>query len=198
MRDEYDFTKAKRNPYVKDLPQSVGGRVTSIKARYTHTNLVARDWERLAAFYETVFGCKRVPPARELSGKELAAGTGVPNARIRGVHLRLPGFGESGPTLEIFQYEPAAAMPEPRSSREGGAGDESTPPAVNRPGFGHLAFAVDDVDAARDAVLAAGGSSIGEVVDIEIAGAGRLRFAYVRDPEGNAIELQKWLDTGQG
>jgi len=25
--------------------------------RYAHTNLIARDWRRLAAFYESVFEC---------------------------------------------------------------------------------------------------------------------------------------------
>ena len=38
---------------------------------------------------------------------------------------------------------------------------------VNRPGFGHLAFAVDDVHAAREAVLDAGGSAVGEVVTVQ-------------------------------
>ena len=180
MKRGHNFKKAKRNSYAKRLPRAdrePRDSVRPINARYVHTNLVARNWERLASFYETVFGCEPVPPARQLSGKELAAGTGVPNARILGIHLRLPGFGEGGPTLEIFQYETAST---------------ATKRAVNRPGFGHLAFAVEDVDAAREAVLAAGGSPIGDVVNIKITGAGRLRFAYVRDPEGNAIELQAW------
>jgi len=30
--------------------------------KYTHTNLVARDWRRLADFYIKVFGCTPVPP----------------------------------------------------------------------------------------------------------------------------------------
>jgi predicted enzyme related to lactoylglutathione lyase len=51
---------------------------------------------------------------------------------------------------------------------------------------------VDDVPAARDAVLAAGGGTVGEVVSREIPGAGAITFAYVTDPEGNVIELQTW------
>ena len=34
-------------------------------ARYVHTNLIARDWRRLAAFYESVLGCVPVHPERE-------------------------------------------------------------------------------------------------------------------------------------
>ena len=153
----------------------------TIQAKFVHTNIIAQDWRRLADFYQQVLGCTPVPPERNLSGQWLDDGTGVPGAEIRGMHLRLPGYGEQGPTLEIFQYNHQQERPAT---------------AINRPGFAHIAFAVDDVQAARDAVLAAGGSTIGEVVEIEIAGAGRLRFAYVRDPEGNAIELQTWLRTG--
>src|SRR5574341_674062 len=35
--------------------------------RYVHTNLVARDWQPLARFYETHLGCVRVPPERDYS-----------------------------------------------------------------------------------------------------------------------------------
>ena len=69
-------------------------------ARYVHTNLIARDWRRLARFYQDVFGCVPVPPERNLSGTEMEAGTGVPGARLQGMHLRLPGTGPDGPTLE--------------------------------------------------------------------------------------------------
>ena len=64
--------------------------------------------------------------------------------------------------------------------------------AINRPGFTHIAFAVDDVQAYRDAVIAAGGRGVGELVSVEIPGAGRITFAYVTDPAGNIIGLQQW------
>jgi len=151
----------------------------TIRARYVHTNLIARDWRRLAAFYERVFGCAPVPPERNLSGEWLEASTGVPHARIQGVHLRLSGPGDEGPTLEIFQYN--------RLTDQG-------KPAVNRPGFAHVAFAVEDVEAARDEVLAAGGKAVGDLASVQVPGAGRITFAYVTDPEGNVIELQRWAD----
>ena len=149
--------------------------VTQVK--YVHTNLIARDRKRLADFYTRVFGCMLVPPERDLEGQWLDDATGVPHAHLRGAHLRLPGYGDAGPTLEIFQYDSELEKP-------------ST--AVNRPGFGHLAFAVDDVDAARDAVIAAGGREVGKIVSVDIPGAGKIRFVYVTDPEGNVIELQQW------
>ena len=146
-------------------------------ARYGHTNLIARDWRLLAGFYERLFGCVPVPPERDYRGPDLERGTGVPGAALRGVHLRLPGHGTDGPTLEIYTYESL---------------EEGSMPAVNRPGWGHLAFAVDDVQAARAAVLGNGGGSIGEVVTLETADGRRVTWCYVSDPEGNIVELQSW------
>lgn len=148
-----------------------------MKATYKHTNIVARDWRALATFYEEVFGCVLVPPERDLGGEWLARGTGVPGARFTGAHLRLPGHGDSGPTLEIYQY----ARREPRP-----------PTAANREGIMHLAFEVDDVAEATALVLARGGSRVGEIVTSAVEGVGMLTFVYLADPEGNLIELQAW------
>lgn len=70
--------------------------------RYLHTNLVARDWRKLAGFYESLFGCVPIPPERDYSAADVEAGTGVPGSGIAGVHLRLPGHGADGPTFEIY------------------------------------------------------------------------------------------------
>ncbi len=149
----------------------------TISARFVHTNIVARDWKRLADFYQRVLGCVRMPPERHLAGHGIEAAAGVPGAQIEGIHLRLPGHGENGPTLEIFQYNRQDLGPRP---------------AINRPGLAHVAFAVDDVAAARDAVVQAGGGEVGDLVSLDVAGAGQVTFVYVTDPEGNIIELQKW------
>ena len=149
----------------------------AVNARYVHTNLVAQDWKKLAQFYEQVFGCTPVPPERDLTGPWVEDGTGVQGARIRGMHLRLPGYGADGPTIEIFEYNREEERPET---------------AINRPGFAHIAFAVDDVEATREAVLAAGGGTVGQVVSKEIPGAGSITFVYLTDPEGNIIEVQHW------
>ena len=151
-----------------------------IDARFGHVNLIARDWRALADFYVRLFGCELVPPERDYRGDDLAAGTGVPGAALRGAHLRLPGHGPTGPTLEIYQFE---SMP------------DGLPPAANRPGFQHIAFAVPSVPEARDAMLAAGGRAIGSVVTLETADGRFVTWTYVTDPEGNIVELQSWSDT---
>ncbi|MBW2271229.1 MAG: VOC family protein [Deltaproteobacteria bacterium] len=146
-------------------------------AKYVHTNLIARDWRSLVRFYEEVLGCVRLPPERDYAGDDLASGSGVPNAHLQGIHLRLPGCGADGPTLEVFQYS---------EMREG------VGPAANRPGFAHIAFAVGDVVAARDEVLAHGGSSVGDVVCMSPDPGHQVTWCYVADPEGNLLELQSW------
>ena len=146
-------------------------------AKYSHTNLVAKDWRLLSTFYQQVFGCTPVPPERDFKGKDLDAGTGIPEAHLQGIHLRLPGHGETGPTLEIFNYNILAHRPET---------------AVNRPGFGHIAFQVADVPSARLEVLASGGRPVGEIVTLQVATGAKVTWCYVTDPEGNILELQSW------
>jgi predicted enzyme related to lactoylglutathione lyase len=151
------------------------------KARYVHTNLVARDWRSLADFYELVFGCIPVLPERDLAGQPLDDATGLQSAHIRGIHLRLPGGGDEGPTLEVFQYDTV---------------EERAETSVNRPGYAHIAFAVENVEETRQAVLAAGGGEVGRVVSHDVAGVGTITFAYLTDPEGNIVEVQALDQVG--
>lgn len=150
---------------------------TASGARYGHTNLIAHDWRAIAAFYATVFGCIPVPPERDYRGADLERGTAVAGAALRGIHLRLPGGGPDGPTLEIYSYE---AQP------------DSMPPVANRPGWGHIAFVVDDVIQARRAVLQLGGHEVGKVVTLQTTDGRHVTWCYMTDPEANIIELQSW------
>ena len=146
--------------------------------KYAHTNIVCRDWRSLSKFYIEVFDCQPVPPTRDLAGDWLAQATGLEHPHLTGQHLRLPGFGKHGPTLEIFQYDEMLERPEP--------------PAANRLGLGHLAFEVDQVEETLKALLAHGGYELGQVVKQEIAGVGVITFTYATDPEGNILEIQSW------
>jgi len=148
-----------------------------MKAKYVHTNIIAEDWQKLADFYTRVFGCVIVPPERDYAGEALDAGTGLVNAHLRGAHLRLPGWGEDGPTVEIYSYD--ALEPRPQL-------------AVNRPGIGHMAFEVDDVIAASREVIAHGGRTVGEIITLATRAGTEVTWCYMTDPEGNIIELQSW------
>jgi predicted enzyme related to lactoylglutathione lyase len=149
----------------------------AINARYVHTNLIAGDWKKLVRFYRDVFGCIPRGPERDLSGEWLDRVTSLSAARLGGVHLRLPGYGDTGPMLEIFSYEDMS---------------DKQLPMPNEPGFAHVAFAVDDVEQALETVISAGGGSVGEIATTEVDGVGSVQVVYARDPEGNIVELQKW------
>lgn len=70
--------------------------------RYVHTNIIARDHQKLVNFYKKVFQCKSIGEKRDLRGKWLDELTGLSGAHIVGEHLCLPGYEEDHPTLEIF------------------------------------------------------------------------------------------------
>ena len=146
-------------------------------AEYGHTNLIARDWRSLSSFYQRVFGCDPVPPERDYSGPALEAGTGVKGSTVKGVHLRLPGHGPNGPALEIS----CTALPPTHCARR------STAPAS-----GVSQSRYTDVRDAHREVLDAGGSALGEIVRLQTATGTRVTWCYVRDSEGDIIELQSW------
>jgi catechol 2,3-dioxygenase-like lactoylglutathione lyase family enzyme len=145
--------------------------------RFGHVNVTGADWRRLAAFYTDVFGCELVPPERDISGEHLDRATGLTGAHLTGAHLRLPGHGPEGPTIEIFQYD--AVEPNP-------------PTKVDRGGWGHVAFQVPDVAAALEAVVAAGGGRVGDVISTTTATGRTVTWCYSTDPDGNIVELQAW------
>ena len=145
--------------------------------RYVHTNIIAEDWQKLADFYTKVFQCIPVPPQRDQAGKWLDKGTGVKNAALQGMHLRLPGYGDKGPTLEIYSYSEMTP---------------GSPPQANRQGLGHLAFELDDLHDCLGKALEMGASKLGEISQTVVEGVGTIYFIYIADPEGNIIELQHW------
>jgi len=145
--------------------------------RFGHVNVTTADWRRLADFYTTVFGCVLVPPERDIRGAVLDAATDLHDAHLTGAHLRLPGYGEAGPTIEIFLYDELEA---------------SRAPSVARPGWGHIAFQVPDVSAAVDAVVANGGARVGEIVTTHTSDGRSVTWCYATDPDGNIVELQAW------
>ncbi len=146
--------------------------------RYVHTNIIAKDFQRLVDFYKEVFQCKSIGETRDLRGEWLDKLTGLPHAHIRGEHLCLPGYGEDHPTLEIFSYDTM----------------KESDIAINKRGIAHLAFEVDQVEETLRLLLEKGGSQIGELVQTVYADGRKAVFVYATDCEGNIIELQSWSE----
>ncbi len=145
--------------------------------RYVHTNIIAKDANKLINFYKTVLHCKSIYETRNLRGDWLDRLTGLNEAHITGEHLLLPGYGKEHPTLEIFSYDTLKKI---------------VPSEINRPSIAHLAFEVDDVAATLAEIINAGGSTVGELVTASYPNDLDAVFVYARDPEGNILELQSW------
>ena len=148
-----------------------------MKTKFSHVNIISKNWKNLAEFYISVFDCRLKPPERDLAGKWVNELSSLSDTRIKGIHLLLPGYEKDGPTLEIFQYKENI---------------ENSSKKINLEGFGHIAFAVEDVQEKLNLLLENGGSAVGRLIDAEIEGVGKITVVYAKDPEGNIIEIQKW------
>ena len=152
-----------------------------MKIRIAHVSITAKDMTRLQEFYEKALGFVVSRPERGFSGDWLGKGTGVPGARIKRVHLRLPDAGEGGAHLELIEYA--------------GAAGDSAPPAADRAGLRHVAFETGSAEVLaglHDLIIGNGGGGLGEITEKEIDGLGTVTFVYMTDPEGNIIELLNW------
>ena len=144
--------------------------------RLAHVSLTARDADRLAQFYREAFGLVDRRPPKHLTGQAVARGNGLPGADILSIWLCVPQTPR--PFLEILEYMPA---------------EQADPRAVNAPGWGHIALEVTDLRASVDAVLRLGGSLQGQITTLG-GPDNAFEVVYVRDPEGNVIELEQNLD----
>ncbi|MFB6105388.1 MAG: VOC family protein [Halobacteriaceae archaeon] len=132
--------------------------------RAHHYGLTVSDLDRAVAFYADALGLDAV---REFSvgGEAFADAVDVPGASAEFVHL---DAGDA--LLELVAYDPA--------------GDDRTGGDVNDAGATHLGLAVDDVDAVfhglPDAVETHSSPQTTE---------SGTRICFLRDPEGNMVEL---------
>jgi catechol 2,3-dioxygenase-like lactoylglutathione lyase family enzyme len=99
---------------------------------------------------------------------------GLDGVRTDAAMLQTPdGHGR----LELIKFQAPPLEP----------GDADAP--ANTPGLRHLAFAVDDIDAAVAAVRARDGALVGEIVQY----GGSYKLCYVRGPEGIIVEFAEQL-----
>lgn len=138
-----------------------------------HINLVVADLGRSAAFYERVFGFER-GFAATLQGAWIETLTGLEGVRADCLFLLPPG---GGPRLELLRFW------FPQGEVERGAPYDF--------GLRHLAFEVDDLDAALQRLIEAGAQPLSVPVEVpfRVADLGRKRLCYARDPDGILLEI---------
>ncbi|WP_436925277.1 VOC family protein [Halosimplex amylolyticum] len=129
-----------------------------------HTGTTVADLDRAVDFYTEVFDLD-VLAEFEASGEEFATGVGVENATGRFAHL-----DGDGTRVELVEYEPA--------------GGEAVADSVNDRGAKHLGFGVEDVEAFYEALP----DDVETLSEPQTSETGTT-ILFVRDPEGNLIEV---------
>jgi catechol 2,3-dioxygenase-like lactoylglutathione lyase family enzyme len=132
-----------------------------LRARFHHVSLSVADLVAQQRWYAEALGFTEVTEQFELS-----------DPPVRTVVM------ESGDGVRVELIERAG------SARTEVFGDPLE--KLLGQGYGHWALAVDDLDAAFARLTEAGAAAVWPPADAVQPGA---RFAYVKDPEGNLIEL---------
>lgn len=148
------------------------GAPTCKVLRVTHTGLTVNDMQRASRFFRDVLGFSVTEPMRQ-AGPAVGRMIGVP-----GAVLDIAFCTGGGHTIELLHY--VSPPPQGDFDRQ-----------HNETGFAHIAFAVEDIDAAAAAVRAAGFELFGapEVVPAGPRKGGK--NLYARDVAGIVIELQQ-------
>jgi catechol 2,3-dioxygenase-like lactoylglutathione lyase family enzyme len=141
-----------------------------------HVGMVVSDIESAIVFYTEGLGL-RVRHRQTQENPYTSGLVGYDDARLHVAQLSLPGgqTTRSGHLVELVQYERPPGLPgEPENRRLGTC---------------HVAFQVDDIVATRARLEARGATFHGPTQDIT-AGINRGgRAVYLRDPDGNNLEL---------
>ena len=149
-----------------------GVSVSISASRIYHVNSNCTDLERSARFYERL-GLQRVTrtvPLRPQPGAAFGLDQVAWDAWI--FHS---DDGFDGLSLDLLEW----TTPTPTGAPTGLDGE---------PGYNRLVFEVADLDGAVAAAVATGGSLVGGPVEA-VGGAGAVRVAMVRDPDGVPVQL---------
>lgn len=129
-----------------------------------HVGITVADLDRALSFYHDTLGLP-VLDRFEVSGPAFSTAVGVEDATGRFAHL-----DGGGTRIELVEYDPE--------------GDTRPDANLNQPGATHLGLSVDDVDTVVDDFPA----HVETVSDPQTTASGT-RIVFLRDPEGNLVEL---------
>jgi catechol 2,3-dioxygenase-like lactoylglutathione lyase family enzyme len=142
--------------------------------RMEHVGIVVDDLAAATEFF-VALGLKLQGEKFQVEGSWVDHVVGLEGVRVEGAMMETPdGHGR----IELAKFH----------APSGPGGDRHAP--ANTPGIRHIAFAVDDINAAVATVRACGGELVGEVENY----ADIYRLCYVRGPEGIIVELAERID----
>lgn len=135
-----------------------------------HTSFTVSDLDRSIAFFRDGFGFQVVSRAPR-DPRLVSHITGVAGAEVETAYLRGPGH-----MLELIEYKAPA-----------GRGRVQARPCDT--GFAHIAFDVDNVEAAMQQAVRHGATAVAAPCEINAGPNKGRRIVYVRDWDGVTIEF---------
>jgi catechol 2,3-dioxygenase-like lactoylglutathione lyase family enzyme len=129
-----------------------------------HVGITVTDLDRAVEFYRDTFGLA-VLDRFTVSGEGFSTGVGVPGATGQFAHLDADGV-----RVELIEYDPEGA--------------DAAAESVNQPGAKHLGLGVDDLDAFYEGL----DDGVETLSEPQTTSSGA-HILFVRDPEGNLIEV---------
>ena len=135
-----------------------------------HTSFTVSDLDRSLAFFRDAMGFEVTSKAPR--NKAAIEGiTGVRDADVVIAYVRGPGH-----SIELIQY----LSPDDRDTMR---------PRPCDVGFAHIAYDVDDIEAAIETVSRHAVAPVGETMEIDQGPNKGGKVAYLRDPDGITIEF---------
>ena len=139
---------------------------------FDHVTVVVRDVERAKAFFGLLGFAE--DKSVVIAGPQFDAYMGVPGIEAEHVTLVLAG---ASPRCEVqlLRYHHPATAPDPDI------------PRLDRYGFNHICFAVDDIEATVAHLRANGIQTRNEIMDFH-----RRKLVFLWGPEHITVELAQW------
>ncbi|MBT5373744.1 MAG: glyoxalase [Rhodospirillaceae bacterium] len=141
---------------------------------FDHVTVVVRDIDKAKAFF-MLLGLEEVI-SKVIEGEKFDAFMGLKDIKAEHMTLVLPG---ASPRMEVqlLKYHRPEIKPDPDIVR------------LDRLGFNHVCFAVDDIEAEVARLRAAGVEILNEILDFHSR-----KLVFIRGPEGITLELAELND----
>ena len=139
---------------------------------FDHVTIVVRDLDQAKRFFG-LLGFKEAITV-VISGETMDQYMGVKGMEADHVTLVLE-HAEPRTEIQLLRYRRPAALPDPHISD------------LNKLGFNHVCFAVEDIEAEVAKMRAAGFETRNEIMDFHAR-----KLVFLAGPEGVTVELSEW------
>jgi catechol 2,3-dioxygenase-like lactoylglutathione lyase family enzyme len=156
----------------------MGPSETATASSFDHMTLVVTDLDEALRFFG-ILGFKETVRV-VASGETISDYMGIPDWESDHVTLALPG-APSHQEVQLLRFHTPRAREDPESGK------------LDRTGFNHVCFRVDDVEAMRRRLEESGFCSRGEPLTFH----DRI-LVFFQGPAGVTVELAQWLRSPDG